>query len=87
MFRQEQRNGRDTLPKLYVAIDDELKALRPHLQAKHFTRDPHGRSPLLSATEVGTALVWSAWRGLTDKAKLCFHLQTYHRREFPRISL
>ena len=86
MLRQEQRSGGDTSLKLYAAIDDELKALRSHLQAKHFPRDPHGGSPLLSATEVVTALAWGAWRGLTDEAKLYFHLQTYHHREFPRLS-
>ena len=39
----------------------------------------------MSAAEGVTILVWGAWRGLTDKAKLYFHVQTYHRREFPTL--
>jgi len=30
-------------------------------------------------------LVWGAWRGLTDKAKVYFHVQTSHRQEFPTL--
>lgn len=32
-----------------------------------------------------TILVWGAWRGLTDKAKVYFHAQMYHRRELPTL--
>ena len=39
----------------------------------------------MSAAEVVTRLVWGAWRGLTDKAKVYFHRQGYHRREFPSL--
>jgi hypothetical protein len=85
MLRQEKINGGDTLLKLYVAVDDDLKARQPQLRAKHLPRDPRGGSPTLSAAEVLTVLVWGAWRGLTDKAKLYFHVQTYHRREFPAL--
>src|SRR3954465_1842477 len=85
MLRQEKINAPDTLLKLYVAIDDDLKALQPHLRAKQFPRDPSGGSPTLSAAEVLTILVWGAWRGLKDKATLYFHLQTYHRQEFPTL--
>jgi hypothetical protein len=70
---------------LYVALDDDLKALRPQLQAKHLPRDPRGGTPLLSAAEVLTILVWGAWRGLNDKAKVYFHVQTYHPQEFPAL--
>ena len=83
MLLQEKISGTDTLLKLYVAIEEDLKALQPQLQAKHFPRDPRGGSPTLNAAEVLTILVWGAWRGLTDKAKLSFHVQTYHRQEFP----
>jgi DDE family transposase len=83
MLMQEKINTPDTLLKLYVAIDDDLKALQPQLQAKHLPRDPRGGLPTLTAAEALTILVWGAWRGLTDKAKLYFHLQTYHRQEFP----
>ena len=85
MLMQEKISGSDTLLKLYIAIDEDLKALRPRLQAKQLPRDPRGGTPTLSAAEVLTILVWGAWRGLTDKAKLYFHLQTYHRPEFPTL--
>jgi hypothetical protein len=48
-------------------------------------RDLRGGSPTLSAAEVLTVLVWGAWRGLTDKAKLYSHVQTYHHREFQTL--
>jgi hypothetical protein len=70
MLIPEQISGPETLLKLYVAIDEDLKALRPQLQAKHLPRDPRGGTPVLSAVEVLTILVWGAWRGLKDKAKV-----------------
>ena len=85
MLIQEKISGSDTLLKLYVAIDEDLTALSPQLQAKHLPRDPRGGTPTLSAAEVLTILVWGAWRGLTDKAKVYFHIQTYHRQEFPDL--
>jgi len=85
MLIQERISGSDTLPKLYVAIDEDFKALRPQLQTKQLPRDPRGSTPSLSAAEVLTILVWGAWRGLTDKAKVHSHIQTYHRREFPTL--
>ena len=85
MLIQEKISGSDTLLKLYIAIDDDLKALRPQLQAKQLPRDPRGGTPTLSAAEVLTILVWGAWRGLTDKAKVYFHVQTYHAQEFPAL--
>ena len=85
MLIQEKISGTDILLKLYVAIDDDLKTLRPQLRAKHLPRDPRGGTPLLSAAEVLTVLVWGAWRGLTDKAKVYFHVQTYHQQEFPTL--
>ena len=36
MLIQEKISGADTLLKLYVAIDEDLKALQPQLQAKQF---------------------------------------------------
>ena len=78
MLVQEKISAPETLLKLYIAIDDDLKALRPQLQAKHLPRDLRGGTPVLSAAEVLTILVWGAWRGLKDKAKLYFHVQTYH---------
>lgn len=85
MLIQEKINAPDTLLKLYVTIEEDLKALQPQLQAKLLPRDLRGGTPILSAAEVLTILVWGAWRGLTDKAKLYFHLQTYHRQEFPAL--
>ena len=68
-----------------MAIDEDLKALQPRLRAKHLPRDPRGSLPTLSPAEVLTILIWGAGRGLTDKAKVYFHVQTYHRREFPNL--
>ena len=42
MLIQEKISAPDTLLKLYVAIDEDLKALRPQLQAKLLPRDPRG---------------------------------------------
>jgi IS5 family transposase len=85
MLIQEKISGPDTLLKLYVAIDDDLKALQPQVQTKYLPRDPRGGTPTLSAAEILTILVWGAWRGLTDKAKVYFHVQTYHAQEFPAL--
>jgi arylsulfatase A-like enzyme len=68
MLIQEEISGSEALLKLYGAIDDDLKALRPHLQTKQRPRDPRGSTLSLSAAEVLTIVVWGAWRGLTDKA-------------------
>jgi hypothetical protein len=87
MLIQEKISSPETLLKLYIAIDEDLKALRPQLQARQFPRDPRGGAPLLSAAEALTILVWGAWRGLTDKAKVYFHAQMYHRRELPTLVL
>jgi len=85
MLIQEKISGPDTLLKLYVTIDEDLKALHPHMCAKQLPRDPRGGVPALSAAEVLTILVWGAWRGLKDKAKLYFHVQAYHRQDFPAL--
>ena len=85
MLMQEKISGSDTLLKLYIAIDEDLKALHPQLRAKQLPRDPRGGTPSLSAAEVLTILVWGAWRGLTNKAKVYFHVQSYHRQEFPTL--
>src|SRR5262249_8991814 len=85
MLVQEKISGVDTLLKLDVAIDEDLKAVQPQLQGKHLPRDRRGGVPTLSAAEVLTMLVWGAWRGLKNKAALYFHLRTYHRREFPLL--
>jgi Transposase DDE domain len=83
MLIQEKIRGADTLLKLYSAIDDDLKALHSQLRTKLLPRDPRGGTPTLSAAEVLTILVWGAGCGLTDKAKVYFHVQAYHRQEFP----
>jgi hypothetical protein len=85
MLMQEKISGYYTLLKLYIAIEEDLKALQPQLQAKQLPRDPRESTPSLSAAEVLTILVWGAWRGRIDKAKLYFHVQTYHREEFPTV--
>lgn len=85
MLIQEKISGPETLLKLNVAIDDDLNALQPHLQRRQLPRDPRGGTPSLSAAEVLTILIWGAWRGLTDKAKVYFYVQTYPRQEFPDL--
>jgi Transposase DDE domain len=85
MLRQEKRSGADTLLELYGAIDEDLKALYPQLHAKQLARDPRGSTATLSAAEVLTIVVWGAWRGLTDQAKVYFHVQTDHRVEVPTL--
>lgn len=77
MLIQERINTPDRLLKIYVAIEEELKVLRPQLQAKYFPRDPRGGSPSLSAAEVLTILIGGAWRGLTDKAKVYFYVRAH----------
>ena len=54
MLMQEKISAPDTLLKLYVAIDEDLKELRPQLQAKQLPRNPRGSTPTLSAAEVLT---------------------------------
>jgi hypothetical protein len=73
------------LLKLYVTIDDLLQQVGRGLTPKFLPRDPRGGQPQLSAAEVVTMLVWGAWRGLSDKAKLYYHLCAYHRRDFPGL--
>lgn len=85
MLIQEKISGSDTLLTLYIAIEEDLKALQPQLRAKQLPRDPRGGVPPLSAAEVLTIVVWGAWRGLTDKAKVYSHVQTYHQQEFPTL--
>jgi hypothetical protein len=85
MLMQEKISGPDTLLKLSVAIDENLKALQLQLQAIHLPRDPHGGTPTLSAAEVLTILVWGTWHGLKDKAALYFYFQIHHRCEFPAL--
>jgi hypothetical protein len=85
MLIQEKISSPETLLKLYVAIDEDLKALRPQVQATHLPRDPRGGAPVLSAAEVLTIVVWGAGRGLRDNAQLYFPLQAYHQQEFPTL--
>lgn len=72
MLIQEKIGGSDTLLKLYTAIDDDLKALQPQLQARQLPRDARGGTPTLSAAEVLTILVWGAWRGLRVMFSNCW---------------
>jgi hypothetical protein len=85
MLIQERVSGPDSLLKLYVLIDDLLLQVERGLSPKHLPRDPRGGQPGLSAAEVVTMLVWGAWRGLSDKAKLYYHLCEHPRAEFPRL--
>lgn len=60
---QEKISASDPLLKLYVAIDDDVRALQPRLWAKQVPADPRGGPPALSAAEVLTILVWGADAG------------------------
>jgi len=42
MLIQEKIGGSETLLKLYIAIDEDLKVLRPQLRAKQLPCDPRG---------------------------------------------
>lgn len=85
MLIQERVNAPDILLKLFVTIDDLLRRIQPQLDVKPLPRAPRGGHPQLSAAEVVTMLVWGAWRGLRDKAKLYYYLCAYHRAEFPTL--
>ena len=67
MLIQAKISGPDTLLKLYVAIDEDLKAFHSHLQATHLPCDPRGGTPTLNAAEVWPFLVWGAWRCASGK--------------------
>jgi len=83
MLIQETISQPDTMLKLYTTIDDRLRELQPYLAARQLPRDERGGEPNLSGAEVVTILIWGAWRGLADKAKLYAYFATYHRAEFP----
>lgn len=85
MLIQETINDPDLMLKLLVQLDDQLQALRPQLQAQQLPRDARGGVPRLCAAEVLTMLIYGAWRGLTDKAKLYYYYRTYHAAEFPAL--
>ncbi len=85
MLIQETINEPDTLLKLLVKLDDQLLALQPQLSAQQLPRDPRGGLPQLCAAEVLTMLIYGAWLGLTDKAKLYYYFQRHQRAEFPAL--
>ena len=85
MLIQERISGPDTLLKLYATIDDGLKMGQGHWRTKQLLRNARGSSPDLSAAEVLTMLVWGAWRGLGDKAKLYYYLRGSHQSDFPSL--
>ena len=85
MLIQERVNAPDMLLKLFVTLDDLLGHVQPGLNAKHRPRDPRGGHLQFSAAEVVTMLVWGAWRGFRDKAKLYYYLGAHHRAEFPTL--
>jgi hypothetical protein len=85
MLIQERVNGPDVLLKLFVTIDDWLKHLHARLAPTQLPRAARGGSPQLSAAEVVTLLVWGAWRGLSDKAKLYYYVREHHTADFPGL--
>jgi len=85
MLIQQTISQPDTLLKLFVTIDDRLHELEPYLSARQLPDDRRGGQPNLSAAEVITMLIFGAWRGLNDKAKLYTFFAQYHRAEFPRL--
>lgn len=85
MLIQERVSHPDTLLKLFVMIDDQLKQLSSALSHKQIKRDPRGQKARLSSSEVITILILGAWRGISDKAKLYHFIHTYHSREFPQL--
>jgi hypothetical protein len=87
MLIQERVSGPDMWLKLFVTIDDLLKRVHDGLRPQYLPRDPGGGQPQLSVAEVVTMLVWGAWRGLSEKAKLSYYRCEPPRREFPRTGL
>lgn len=85
MLIQERVSGPEALLKLFVTIDDLLKRVQTSLASKQLPRDPRGGQPQLSASEVLTILVWGAWRGVSDKAKLYYLLREHHTADFPGV--
>ena len=73
MLIQEKISGSDTLLKLSIAIDEDLKALHPQLRGRQLPRDPRGRARRPRVLPKGSPS-WSGARGagLTDKAKVYF---------------
>jgi hypothetical protein len=72
MLIQEKISGSDTLLKLYVAIDEDLKALPPQLQSNLLPRDPRGGTPTWSAAEVVTMIVGGPGVASRTKPKFTF---------------
>src|SRR5262245_8573609 len=85
MLIEERVSGPDMLLKLYVTLDDLLPQVQRGLVPKHLPRDPRGSQPQLSAAEGVTMLVWGAWRGLSDKAKVYYPLYEHPHAEFPAL--
>jgi hypothetical protein len=72
MLIQETINEPATLLKLLVSLDDQLQALQPQLAAQQLPRDQRGGTPRWCTAEVLTIMIYGAWLGLTDKAKLYY---------------
>jgi len=85
MLIQAKISGAETLLKLYVVIDDDLKALQPQLDAKQLPHDPRGRMPAAQCDRSASDPCLGVWRGLKDKATLYFHVRPYHHREYPAL--
>jgi hypothetical protein len=85
MLIHERVSGADVLRQLFVTIDALLKRVQHGLTPPYLPREPRGGQPQLSAAEVVTMLVWGAWRGLNDKAKLYDYLCEHHRQAFPLL--
>lgn len=87
MLIQETINEPDTLLKLFVDLDDQLLVLQPQLHSQQLPRDPRGGAPQLRTAEVLTMLIFGAWLGLTDKAKLYFTSSSITWRSFRLTAL
>jgi hypothetical protein len=85
MSIQERVSHPDTLLKLFVIIDDQLKQLSSALSQKQVKRAPRGQKAHLSASELITVLILGAWRCISDKAKLYHFIRTYHSSEFHQL--
>ena len=60
MLMQEKISGPDTLFKHHVVTDEDLNVVQSQLRAQQMSVDQRGVSPLLSAAEVLTMLMWGA---------------------------
>jgi len=72
MLTQKKIGGPETLLKLYVAIDEDLKALRPQFAGQTVAPWSARREPAAEYNGGAHHLGLGTWRGLQGQANLSF---------------